>query len=434
MLTIPRQQALKRWDTIPEVLRVALFADANTDFIQKTCEAEHVPVEKRSDVAGIAGYVLLGFLHPEDLADELKEATGINPQVCASVAAAINSRIFTPLKPELDKIYEPLSKLGGGAAGPKVIQDIGPAPVVVSKTVSGGPVILTSQEKSAAVLPTSRIVPPAPIPTPAPIRPTAIPPAPAAMPTPALPVKPNLSAAGWSRTTPDQPVVRLTPGALATTPAVAQQMPPKPATPVPARPVEVIPSVATPTKGPVGEFERLAIMHGGTPPSVPVMPKPPGTVPTTPPAAPMPGPMIIHEDTVFRPQQKAPDFHLAPSAAQSFDMRREAGGPPAVKPAILELGKAAAPSAPRVVHYTEYKPPVQQSGRQITEITAPPPRPAAPPQPTSSQPVPQPVPPKIVPPQPAPMPRPAAAPTPPAPPRPTMPPPPPLPTPPPPQK
>jgi hypothetical protein len=57
---------------------MALFAQANTDFIEKTCESEHIPEEKQGDIAGIAGYVLMGFLHPEDLAAEYRDELNID--------------------------------------------------------------------------------------------------------------------------------------------------------------------------------------------------------------------------------------------------------------------------------------------------------------------------------------------------------------------
>jgi len=335
MLTISRQQALKRWDTIPEALHVALFSDANTDFIRKTCEAEHVPAEKISDIAGIAGYVLLGFLHPEDLAEELKEATGINPQVCTSVASAINSRIFTPLKSELDKIYEPLSTLGNdGSAGPKIIEEIqamtGTAPRI---TISAAPT---------------------------------------------APTKPSLSDAGWSKTTVEQPVVRLS------------QTPPAPPVAKPTIPTSA-PVPTMPPKKSVGEFERLAMQSSALKPqaAAPAASAAPAAlaIPTPKPAE--PAPVIIHEDAVFRPQQKAPDFHFA-LPTEKIDMQKPAG-PPALGAAVLEFGKTPAASAPkpsastpRVVHYTEYQPtpkgigtpPTSPQGpRQITEVTAPPPPP-----------------------------------------------------------
>lgn len=110
MIKISQDQALARWDTLPTKLREALYSDMNSDFLWRTCEAEHIPKEKIYNISAIAGYVLLGFLHPGDVAQELKDL-GIVPQVADTVSAAINKRVFDPVRIDLEKIYEPPSTL-----------------------------------------------------------------------------------------------------------------------------------------------------------------------------------------------------------------------------------------------------------------------------------------------------------------------------------
>jgi len=101
--------------------------------------------------------------------------------------------------------------------------------------------------------------------------------------------------------------------------------------------------------------------------------------------------VIIHQDDTFKTQQTTPNFRL-PLPAEKIDMQSASKAPP-VRPAVLELGNAPAPtkttgsvSTPRMVHYTEYKSPspeapvAPQGPRQITDMTAPP-TPAMPPKP-----------------------------------------------------
>ena len=111
MITVLQSQSFTRWDTLPDVLREALFAEEVSDFVWKTCRAENIPEEKIFDVARIAGYVLFGFLHPEDMAVEIRDALKIDIRIATAIADAINKRIFTPLRPDIDKVYEPI--LGG---------------------------------------------------------------------------------------------------------------------------------------------------------------------------------------------------------------------------------------------------------------------------------------------------------------------------------
>ena len=122
MLTLSKTQLGQRWDTLPPILRDALFSEANGDFIYRTCETEHVPKEKIYDVLGISGYVLMGFLHPEDLALELKDALGLDPQTAGTISQAIDSRIYTPLRDEINKVFAPPSRYGTDV--PKLI-DVG---------------------------------------------------------------------------------------------------------------------------------------------------------------------------------------------------------------------------------------------------------------------------------------------------------------------
>jgi hypothetical protein len=130
MILIPEEQALQRWDTLPDNLREALCAEINSDFIWKTCGDEHVPDEKIYAVARIAGYVLMGFLHPDDASKEIQDATGLDPRIADPIARAIDARIFAPLRQNIDGIYEPANKPGSG-----------------SRTVGGGPIMIEEIQK-----------------------------------------------------------------------------------------------------------------------------------------------------------------------------------------------------------------------------------------------------------------------------------------------
>ena len=127
MLTISQQQAGQRWDVITPPLREALFSDVNADFVWNLCQNEHLTEEMSYQVAEISGNVLLGFLHPEDLAGELVSSVDLPAPLAKTISDQINSRVFAPLRADIDKVYSPLSKLGVPSMGsaPKIIQDIG---------------------------------------------------------------------------------------------------------------------------------------------------------------------------------------------------------------------------------------------------------------------------------------------------------------------
>lgn len=110
MTTVTQQQALKRWDTISDTLREALVSEQNVAILNKIAETEHISEEKVLIISQVAGYVLMGFLHPEDVAQELKERMQIDGRVAQNIAQTLNTKVFTPLRSEIDKVYLPVGK------------------------------------------------------------------------------------------------------------------------------------------------------------------------------------------------------------------------------------------------------------------------------------------------------------------------------------
>ncbi len=162
-INVPEQQLYDRWDILPMVLKEAIVSDVNSDFVWKAGEIEHLPKEKIRIVSKLAGYVLSGFLHPEDIAKEIQDALGINPNIAATIANTLNSRIFNPLRNELEKIYAPAVP---ETQQQKIVQEIerptalatgipvAPPPSVPTKTISG------IQPQVAPKPPTAGVPPP----------------------------------------------------------------------------------------------------------------------------------------------------------------------------------------------------------------------------------------------------------------------------------
>ncbi len=102
-------------------MREAITSDTNSQLVWKTGEAEHLPKEKLSVVSRLTGYVLMGFIHPEDLAREINENLGIDKRIAASIAEPINKKVFQPLRDELEKIYAPATEGDGQAMTPQPV-------------------------------------------------------------------------------------------------------------------------------------------------------------------------------------------------------------------------------------------------------------------------------------------------------------------------
>lgn len=378
MITPTQDKALERWDLLPLSLREALFAESTADFLEKTCQDEHVPQEKIKIVSQIAGYVLLGFIHPEDVAGEIKERLNLDQRTAIDIQNALNQRIFTPLRADIDKAYQPLSKLEPASAGPAILNDINisvkssvPVASATSQTLTVSPSL-----KSAAI-PNNNIVPNAP--------------------------KPNrLSDVGWSRSRTADPVVKLD----VSQPQKIASAAPAPA-PAPQRPQSVAPqpnasatAAGAGANRTLGEFERLKAMKN---PSVSSAATP--TAPAPKPSPAEPAPFMLHEDTSFKAQTKNNDFSL-PRPDANAQAKMSAIRPQApLKPAVLEFGTGnnPAPKPPagpsKTVHYTEFtaslsSAPTANSGpRTVGQImpappsaTVPmPPRPPQPPMPQKEQ-------------------------------------------------
>jgi hypothetical protein len=154
MLTISRQQVFDRWDILPENLREELVSDVNSNFLWQTCETEHIPNEKIYAVSRITGAVIMGFLHPEDMANEVRDALGIDIRIATSIAGAINQRVFAPIRKDIDRIYYPSA---GGTATPKILEEIRAPIAELLPTSTPAPLPALSP-----VVPTSVTAPPAP--------------------------------------------------------------------------------------------------------------------------------------------------------------------------------------------------------------------------------------------------------------------------------
>lgn len=96
---------------LPESLREAIASDTNDFIIRQAAAGEHLPPDKIPSIARVVGLVLTGFIHAEDIVQELKDRS-FPPQTAANIANALSVKIFKPLKDDLDKIYAPVPHEG----------------------------------------------------------------------------------------------------------------------------------------------------------------------------------------------------------------------------------------------------------------------------------------------------------------------------------
>jgi len=143
MITVSKQQSFNRWDVLPENIREELVSDVNSIFIWQTCEAEHIPNKKIYIVSKIVGEVLMGFLHPEDMAKEIRDSIGIDIRIATSTTDTISKRVFAPIRADIDRVYNPSV---GGALTPKIFEEIHPpiAELIPTSTPAPTPILATT--------------------------------------------------------------------------------------------------------------------------------------------------------------------------------------------------------------------------------------------------------------------------------------------------
>ncbi|OGD25054.1 hypothetical protein A2819_00890 [Candidatus Azambacteria bacterium RIFCSPHIGHO2_01_FULL_40_24] len=115
MLKNSQQQISERWDILPISLREALCSPEYGKIIWRIGIEHHLDDRKIGIIAGIAGYIVYGFLHSDDLAREIQESLNLNSQIANSISHEINRKIFAPIKIDLEKIYSPISAMPFGA-------------------------------------------------------------------------------------------------------------------------------------------------------------------------------------------------------------------------------------------------------------------------------------------------------------------------------
>lgn len=119
MLTISKQQLYSRYDSLPQDLREFLFSETNSDLLWSIGEANHLSDDKKLTLATIVGDVILGFIHPDDLAKYASSDLGIDMRLAQTLADEINKKILYSIRQQLIQGYQPPA-----AMGPAFVTDI----------------------------------------------------------------------------------------------------------------------------------------------------------------------------------------------------------------------------------------------------------------------------------------------------------------------
>lgn len=135
-----KDELWKLYDKLPQELQEAIFDNENADNILKICNRYGI-IEQNdvSDVAVIAGQVLLGLLPPTEFQGALEKELKLRQEVAKDVSREIFRYIFYPVKANLEELYK-----------------IEVAPVAGGKTAPAAPKVASSEGKAA---PETKVVP-----------------------------------------------------------------------------------------------------------------------------------------------------------------------------------------------------------------------------------------------------------------------------------
>ena len=136
MLQISKEQLYSRYDSLPQVLKEALFSEDTDNLLWKIGDAHHLSDDKKSILATLVGDVILGFIHFDDFEKQISIDLGIDARIAQSLIVEINKKILAPIKNEIEQNYQ----------APTAVTDIKRVEVPLSSPITVEPSIIPPTE------------------------------------------------------------------------------------------------------------------------------------------------------------------------------------------------------------------------------------------------------------------------------------------------
>lgn len=105
MPTYTQEQLQKRYETLPDDLKKAIFSVETADIIQKISKKYNLQIDKMGELASETGLLMLGFTFPKDYIKNLSARLGTDIETAKKIAQEINAEIFAPVKEHLKKLH-----------------------------------------------------------------------------------------------------------------------------------------------------------------------------------------------------------------------------------------------------------------------------------------------------------------------------------------
>ena len=125
-MLITQDQARKRFIVIPLSLQDAVFSTQNAAIIADVATDNDLNDDQALKLPEVVGWLMLGFLHLEDLPKQLQEDLLVPQQTALAITSSLTNKIFSLIKNDLDKTYAPvpMEKEDSTGVGPKIVEEI----------------------------------------------------------------------------------------------------------------------------------------------------------------------------------------------------------------------------------------------------------------------------------------------------------------------
>lgn len=179
----------RRMDSLPQSLASSLASEDTNHIVESICKDRHLAdLDKITAIKQLVALVVMGFIHPSDLPAEINSQLALdNLKLSADIAAALDAKIFSSIRVEIDANYSPKMEVNEIDKLVDLFDSLGievaPSPVTAKEPKKNpfDSIVLT---KSVAVVPTTKSAAPRPLGT------FSIAPTPAVAPAPIKEISP----------------------------------------------------------------------------------------------------------------------------------------------------------------------------------------------------------------------------------------------------
>jgi len=100
-----RKQLEERWQELPDILKDAMHSAMTLNEIENIEKNFHLSEERGDQLARLVRWVFYGFIHPENLFNEIKEALKIDPRIALDIYHQLDKNVFSLYKKEIEDNY-----------------------------------------------------------------------------------------------------------------------------------------------------------------------------------------------------------------------------------------------------------------------------------------------------------------------------------------